>query len=390
MPAHFPKDDFALRRFDGTALYEHADPRSGEHPGLGHADLQLRPQRGPQLPVANALYWLQEFHVDGLRVDAVASMLYLDYSRKHGRVDPQRVRRPREPRGCRLLARALNRRGSRRVPRARFTAAEESTAWRGVTRPARARRPRLHLQVEHGMDARHACGTSRGIAIHRRYHQDELTFAMLYEYSERFIMPLSHDEVVHGKRSLVGEDARGSLAEVRQPALTLAYQWTRPGKKLLFMGTEIAPYREWNIYEQLDWSLTDTSERRGLARYFEDMGNVYRSRPCLWEMDHEPGGMEWLDTEDREQSILSYVRRSSRDYLVVLLNLTPVPRRRYRFGALERRPYVSVLNSDDVAYGGSGFCTATRFEAEPVPWHRRPQSFTIDLPPLAAVILAPE
>jgi 1,4-alpha-glucan branching enzyme len=213
---------------------------------------------------------------------------------------------------------------------------------------------------------------------------------MLYEYHERFIMPLSHDEVVHGKRALLEKlpgDIWQKFADLR---LILAYQWTRPGKKLLFMGTEIAPYREWNIYEQLDWALADTPERRGLARYFEAMGSVYRSRPCLWEMDHDPGGMEWLDTEDREQSILSYVRRSSRDYLVVLLNLTPVPRHGYRFGALERRAYVSALNSDDVVYGGSGFCTATRFEAEPVPWHHRQQSFTIDLPPLSAVVLAPE
>jgi 1,4-alpha-glucan branching enzyme len=387
VPAHFPKDDFALRLYDGTALYEHADPRKGEHPDWGTLIFNYGRNEVRNFLVANALYWLHEFHIDGLRIDAVASMLYLDYSRKHGEWIPNRYG-GRENIEAADFLREVNRAVCDECPGA-ITAAEESTAWPGVT--ASPEHGGLGFTFKWNMGWMH--DTLRYFArdrVHRRYHQDELTFAMLYEYHERFIMPLSHDEVVHGKRALLEKlpgDIWQKFADLR---LILAYQWTRPGKKLLFMGTEIAPYHEWNIYEQLDWSLTDTPERRGLARYFEDMGNVYRSRPCLWEMDHEPGGMEWLDTEDREQSILSYVRRSSRDYLVVLLNLTPVPRRGYRFGALESRAYVSALNSDDVAYGGSGFCTATRFEAEPVPWHRRQQSFTIDLPPLAAVVLAPE
>ena len=387
VPAHFPKDDFALRLFDGTALYEHADPRKGEHPDWGTLIFNYGRNEVRNFLLANALYWLEEFHIDGLRIDAVASMLYLDYSRKHGEWIPNRYGGRENIEAAEFL-RDVNRAVRDEFPGA-ITAAEESTAWQGVTAPPE--HGGLGFTFKWNMGWMH--DTLRYFArdrVHRRYHQDELTFAMLYEYHERFIMPLSHDEVVHGKRALLEKlpgDLWQKFADLR---LILAYQWTRPGKKLLFMGTEIAPYREWNIYESLDWSLADTPERRGLGRYFEDMGTLYRARPSLWELDHEPGGMEWLDIEDRDQSILSYVRRSHSDYLVVLLNLTAVPRPGYRFGAVEQRTYATVLNSDDVAYGGSGFCAATRFEATAVPWHHRPQSFTIDLPPLAAVVLAPE
>jgi 1,4-alpha-glucan branching enzyme len=387
VPGHFPKDDFALRLFDGTALYEHADPRKGEHPDWGTLIFNYGRNEVRNFLLANALYWLDEFHVDGLRIDAVASMLYLDYSRKHGEWVPNRYGGRENIEAAEFL-REVNRAVQEGFPGA-VTAAEESTAWPGVT--TAAEHGGLGFTFKWNMGWMH--DTLRYFArdrVHRRYHQDDLTFAMLYEYHERFIMPLSHDEVVHGKRALLEKfpgDLWQKFADLR---VLLTYQWTRPGKKLLFMGTEIAPYREWNIYEQLEWSLIETAERRGLARFFETLGSLYRTRPCLWEMDHEPGGMEWLDIEDRDQSVLSYVRRSSRDYLVVLLNLTPIPRPRYRFGALERRAYAALLNSDDLAYAGSGYCTAKRFETESVPWHHRPQSFTIDLPPLSAVVLAPE
>ncbi|HET9064058.1 MAG TPA: 1,4-alpha-glucan branching protein GlgB, partial [Candidatus Binatia bacterium] len=287
VPAHFPKDDFALRLYDGTALYEHADPRKGEHPDWGTLIFNYGRNEVRNFLVANALYWLHEFHIDGLRIDAVASMLYLDYSRKHGEWIPNRYG-GRENIEAADFLREVNRAIRDECPGA-ITAAEESTAWPGVT--AAPEHGGLGFTFKWNMGWMH--DTLRYFArdrVHRRYHQDELTFAMLYEYHERFIMPLSHDEVVHGKRALLEKlpgDIWQKFADLR---LILAYQWTRPGKKLLFMGTEIAPYREWNIYEQLDWSLTDTPERRGLARYFEAMGNVYRSRPCLWEMDHEPGG----------------------------------------------------------------------------------------------------
>jgi 1,4-alpha-glucan branching enzyme len=387
VPAHFPKDDFALRLFDGTALYEHADPRRGEHPDWGTLIFNYARNEVRNFLVANALYWLDEFHVDGLRVDAVASMLYLDYSREGGEWLPN-VHGGRENLDAVALLREVNA-VVRDVYAGCVTVAEESTAWRGVTAP-----------IEHGglgftfkwnMGWMH--DTLRYFArdrVHRRYHQNELTFAMLYEYHERFIMPLSHDEVVHGKRSLV-EKLPGDLWQRFADLRTIfCYQWTRPGKKLLFMGSEIAPYHEWNVYESLDWDLARTPERQGLLRYFEDLGAIYRSRRCLFERDHEPDGMAWLDIDDHEHSVLSYVRRSRGEHLIVILNLTPLPRPGYRFGAPEAGAYVKLLSSDDARYAGSGYPTAARVVTERTPWQRRAQSFVIDLPPLGALILEPE
>jgi 1,4-alpha-glucan branching enzyme len=387
VPAHFPKDDFALRLFDGTALYEHADPRRGEHPDWGTLIFNYGRNEVRNFLVANALFWLDEFHVDGLRVDAVASMLYLDYSREHGAWLPN-VYGGRENLDAVAFLRQLNSAVQAEFPGC-ITVAEESTSWPGVT--ASAERGGLGFTFKWNMGWMH--DTLRYFSrdrVHRRFHQDELTFAMLYEYHERFVMPLSHDEVVHGKRALLEKlpgDIWQKFADLRT---ILCYQWTRPGKKLLFMGTEIAPYREWNVYEGLDWELTKTPERAGLLRFLEDLGALYREHPCLFERDHDPEGMSWLDIEDREHSILSYVRRTGDDHLIIILNLTPVPRPGYRFGAPSRCDYVRVLSTDDARYAGSGYGTADRLHTVPLPWHGREQSFEIDLPPLSALILAPE
>jgi len=387
VPAHFPKDDFALRLFDGTALYEHADPRRGEHPDWGTLIFNYGRNEVRNFLVANALYWLDEFHVDGLRVDAVASMLYLDYSRENGAWLPNACG-GRENLDAVGFLRQMNAAVQADYPGC-ITVAEESTSWPGVT--ASAEHGGLGFTFKWNMGWMH--DTLRYFSrdrVHRQFHQGELTFAMLYEYHERFVMPLSHDEVVHGKRALL-EKLPGDLWQKFADLRTiLCYQWTRPGKKLLFMGTELAPYREWNVYEGLDWELASTPERAGVLRFLEDLGAVYRGHPCLFARDHDPEGMRWLDIEDRDQSILSYVRSAGDDHLIVILNLTPVPRPGYRFGAPVHCDYVRVLSTDDLRYAGSGYETAVRVKTVRLPWHRLEQSFEIDLPPLSALILAPE
>src|SRR5262245_28383296 len=292
VPAHFPKDDFALRRFDGTALYEHDDPRLGEHPDWGTLIFNYGRPEVRAFLVANALYWLEEFHVDGLRVDAVASMLYLDYSRREGEWLPNR-HGGRENLDAIGFLRELNAAIAATVPGA-MTIAEESTAWSGVTRPAAA--GGLGFTFKWNMGWMHDTLRYMGHdPIHRRHHHDELTFAMLYEHSEAFVNPLSHDEVVHGKRSLLEKmpgDVWQRFATLRT---LLAYQITRPGKALLFMGTELAPWAEWNHARSLDWHLADDPLRAGLARFLADLGALYQEHPCLWRGDPDPDGFTWVD-----------------------------------------------------------------------------------------------
>ncbi len=386
VPAHFPKDDFALRRFDGSALYEHEDPRLGEHPDWGTLVFNYGRREVRNFLVANALYWLREFHVDGLRVDAVASMLYLDYSRAAGEWIPNRFG-GRENLEAIDFLRELNEVVRAEVPGA-ITVAEESTAWPGVTRPARE--GGLGFDFKWNMGWMH--DTLLYFAkdpVHRPWQHDALTFAMIYERSERFINPLSHDEVVHGKGSLLAKlpgDLWRKLANLRS---LLTYQYTRPGKKLLFMGSELAPWSEWNHDASLDWHLTDDPERQALTRFLEDLGRLYRETPCLWRRDPDPDGFQWIDASDRAQSVLSYLRRDGEDHVVVVLNLTPVPREGYRIGLPGSGRYVERFCSDDRRYGGSDFSTLPSVEAEPVPWHGCARSARLRLPPLGALVLAP-
>ena len=388
VPAHFPRDDFALRRFDGTALYEHADPRRGEHPDWGTLIFDYGRREVRNFLMANALYWLGEFHVDGLRVDAVASMLYLDYSRRPGEWTPNR-HGGRENLDAVEFLRLLNETVAEEQPGC-FTAAEESTAWPGVTRAARD--GGLGFTFKWNMGWMH--DTLRYFSrdpVHRRWHQDELTFAMLYEHSERFLMPLSHDEVVHGKGSLYARmpgDPWQRLANLRA---LLAYQWTRPGKQLVFMGTELAPPDEWNHDATLDWRLADDPLRAGLSRWLADLGVLYREEPALWRRDPDPEGFRWIDCRDREHSIFSYLRQDGARHVAVVLNLTPTPHAEYRVGVPSGPRYRVRLDSDAAAYGGSGFAAGQGLVAsDALPWHGQPCSLRLRLPPLSALILVPE
>ncbi|HVN38427.1 MAG TPA: 1,4-alpha-glucan branching protein GlgB [Myxococcota bacterium] len=388
VPAHFPRDDFALRRFDGTALYEHADPRRGEHPDWGTLIFDYGRREVRNFLVANALYWLDAFHADGLRVDAVASMLYLDYSRRPGEWTPN-ARGGRENLDAVEFLRALSAAVAEEQPGC-VLAAEESTAWPGVTRAPRD--GGLGFSFKWNMGWMH--DTLRYFArdpVHRRWHQDELTFAMLYEHSERFLMPLSHDEVVHGKGSLYGRmpgDPWQRLANLRA---LLAYQWTRPGKKLVFMGTELAPHSEWNHDQALDWRLSEDPLRAGLARCIADLGALYRDEPCLWRRDPDIEGFRWIDCSDRDHSVLAYLRVDGERHVVVVMNLTPAPFAEYRIGVPTGARYRMRLDTDDLRYGGSGFASGQDLvSAEALPWHGLSHSVRLRLPPLAALVLLPE
>jgi 1,4-alpha-glucan branching enzyme len=386
VPAHFPRDDFSLRRFDGTALYEHEDPRLGEHPDWGTLIFNYGRAEVKNFLVANALYWLKEFHIDALRVDAVASILYLDYSRKADQWVPNSYG-GRENIDAIGFLRDFNRAIRADVPGA-FTIAEESTAWGGVTRSPDE--GGLGFTFKWNMGWMHdTLQYFQKDPVHRKYHQNDLTFAMLYEFTERFVNAISHDEVVHGKGALIDKlpgDLWQKFANLR---LLLGYQFTRPGKHLVFMGTEIAQWREWNHDESLDFHLQEDPERQSLGRYITRLNKLYAETPAFWQADPNPESFEWIDCADAENSILSYVRRSGRRYVVVVMNLTPVPRPAYRLGAPEAVTYVQKLNSDADEFGGSGYATRSEVVAEPIPMHGRSHSLELNLPPLGILVLEP-
>jgi 1,4-alpha-glucan branching enzyme len=386
VPAHFPKDDWALRRFDGTALYEHQDPRLGEHPDWGTLIFNYGRNEVRNFLVANALYWLDEFHADGLRVDAVASMLYLDYSREPGQWLRNRYGGRENLEAIEFL-RQTNEIVRTNQPGC-ITIAEESTAWPGVTKPVS--QGGLGFSFKWNMGWMH--DTLKYFSedpLYRRWHQDTLTFAMIYEYSEHFIMPLSHDEVVHLKKSLLEKMPGDDWQKLANLRALLAYQYTRPGKSLLFMGTELAQTTEWNHDTSLDWHLANEPRQRGLMHFMKDLGRIYHDRAPLWRRDHEPEGFSWIDVADRDNSVVSYVRRDGADHVVVVLNLTPIPRDEYVIGAPAAGTYVQLLSSDDAAYGGSGYRTRERVETERAPMHGYQQSMRLTLPPLGAIVLAP-
>jgi 1,4-alpha-glucan branching enzyme len=389
VPAHFPKDDFALRRFDGTALYEHEDPRRGEHPEWGTLVFNYGRNEVRNFLVANALYWFHEFHIDALRVDAVASMLYLDYSRQDGEWLPN-AQGGRENLEAVAFLRELNSAVAADAPDC-FTVAEESTAWPGVS--AAPGEGGLGFTLKWNMGWMHdTLAYFQRDPIHRKYHHDRITFAMLYEYSERFLMPLSHDEVVHGKGSLYSKMPGDHWQRLANLRLLFTYQFTRPGKKLLFMGSELAQVREWNHDTSLDWHLADDPSRAGLLRFLEALGALYRDQPVLWRGDPDPDGFSWIDCNDRENSVISYERRGggSGQHLVVVLNFTPVPRDDYRIGAPVAGRYTLRLNSDATALGGSGYPLPETVETEAIPFHHRAQSLRLRLPPLGALVFEPD
>ena len=386
VPAHFPKDDFALRRFDGSALFEHEDPRLGEHPDWGTLIFNYGRHEVRNFLVANALYWLEEFHADGLRVDAVASMLYRDYSRRDGEWMPN-VHGGRENLEAIDFLRTLNSVIEAEQPGC-IMIAEESTAWPGVTAPVSE--DGLGFTFKWNMGWMHDTLLFFALdPVHRRFHLNDLTFAMLYEYTERFLMPLSHDEVVHGKGSLLRKMPGDEWQRFANLRLLLAYQWTRPGKKLLFMGTELASWNEWHHETSLDWHLAGDPLRAGFARFLEDLGRLYRESPSLWRWDHDPAGFSWIDCSDANNTVLAYRRSDGDAMLLVVLNGTPVPREDYRVGAPVAGRWRIRLASDDPRYGGSGWWLPPGFESEPVPSHGHAQSLRLRLPPLGALVLEP-
>ncbi|HXT16756.1 MAG TPA: 1,4-alpha-glucan branching protein GlgB [Gemmatimonadaceae bacterium] len=386
VPAHFPKDDYALRRFDGTALYEHEDPRLGEHPDWGTLIFNYGRNEVRNFLVANALYWLNDFHCDGLRVDAVASMLYLDYSRKAGQWIPN-AKGGRENLEAIDFLRQFTETVAADAPGC-VTIAEESTAWPGVTTPVNE--GGLGFTFKWNMGWMHdTLAYFARDPVHRRFHQDRLTFAMLYEYSERFIMPLSHDEVVHLKGSLLHKMPGDDWQKLANLRVLYTYMFTRPGKKLLFMGSELAPWTEWNHDTSLDWHLRDYPGHAGMERFVSRLASVYKQEPAFWREDHSWDGFSWIDVADKENSVVSYVRRAGDAHAVVVLNLTPVPRERYRIGVPSAGPYRIALSSDDAEWGGGGYGSASELETQRSGFHGYEQSLEVTLPPLAALILKP-
>lgn len=386
VPAHFPRDEWALARFAGKPLYEHADPRQGEHPDWGTLIFDTGLNQVRNFLVANALYWLDAFHADGLRVDAVASLLYLDYSRGHGEWIPNREGGNHNLESIRLL-RELNEAVSAEYPGC-ITIAEESTAWPGVTKPVHE--GGLGFDFKWNMGWMHdTLSFFARDPLYRGHHLDQLTFAMVYEQSERFLMPLSHDEVVHGKGSLVRKMPGDPWQQRANLRLLYSYLYTRPGKKLLFMGSELAPETEWNHDQCLPWHLEEDPAHAGVGRFLAALGHVYRERSAFWERDHEESGFHWIDCHDRDQSVLSYQRRSADGHVVVVLNLTPQPRHGYRVGVPEAGPYRLLLNSDAAEFGGSGAEVAAEQATTAEATHGHSQALVLDLPPLGALVLAP-
>ena len=388
VPAHFPNDAHALARFDGTALYEHADPRRGAHPDWGTLVFNFGRHEVRNFLVASALYWLREFHADGLRVDAVASMLYRDYSRRDGEWLPN-AWGGRENVEAIEFMKSMNAIVRQECPGA-LMIAEESTAWNGVTTPPE--HDGLGFALKWNLGWMHDSLAFFGHdPVHRRWHHDQLTFAMLYESSERFLNPLSHDEVVHGKGSLLSRMPGDEWQQFANLRTLLAYQHLRPGKKLNFMGTELAPPYEWDHDHSLPWHLAHDPPRRGLQRFLHDLLALYRDASCLWSRDPEPHrGFRWIDCSDKANSVVCFERHDEAGRVLVLLNLTPVPRNDYRIGAPLPGAWRCVFSSDAALYGGSDYPTRERPETEPQPWHGEAQSLVLELPPLSAVVYRPE
>jgi 1,4-alpha-glucan branching enzyme len=386
VPAHFPKDEWALARFDGTCLYEHPDPRRGEHPDWGTYVFDFGRREVRNFLVSNALFWLEEFHIDGLRVDAVASMLYLDYSREEGQWSPNQ-HGGRENLDAVQFLQEMNATVYKRVPGA-VTIAEESTAWPGVTTPTYAGGLGFGFKWNMGWmhDSLDYVGRD---PIHRKYHHNDMTFSLMYAFSERFILPLSHDEVVHGKGSLIARmpgDRWQALANLRA---YLAFMWAHPGKKLLFMGAEFAQSDEWSSERGLDWWLLQFAEHEGIWRTVCDLNRVYRDHPALWQRDHEPTGFEWIDAEDADSNTFSFLRWDSNgDCVAVIVNFSPVPRTEARIGLPWSGTWREILNTDASIYGGSGLGNLGEVVATEESWNGRPASAPIAIPPLGACYLA--
>jgi 1,4-alpha-glucan branching enzyme len=389
VPAHFPNDEWALARFDGTALYEHVDPRRGAHPDWGTLVFNLGRNEVRNFLLASALYWLEEFHADGLRVDAVASMLYLDYSRRAGEWIPN-VHGGREDLEAISFLRELNELLYAREPGV-ISAAEESTAWPGVSRPTYL--GGLGFGFKWNMGWMHdTLGYFAHDPVYRRYHHNELTFSMIYAFTENFVLPLSHDEVVHGKGSLLNKLPGDRWQQHANLRSLYAYMWAHPGKKLLFMGGELAQEGEWNHDGSLEWHVLGWREHAGAQALVRDLNRIYRGEPALYEVDFEPHGFRWLDANDVERNIFAFARFSGdgQRAVVCICNLSPMPRHHYRAGLPYGGRWRESVNTDSEHYGGSNVGNYGGVEAEASPWQGQPFSAELTLPPLGAIWLVPD
>ncbi len=389
VPAHFPKDAHGLAYFDGTHLYEHDDPHLRDHPDWGTRVFNFGRREVANFLIANAVFWLERYHIDGLRVDAVASMIYRDYSRKAGEWVPNEFG-GRENLEALAFLKKLNEVVYGGQPGA-STIAEESTAWPQVSRPVYL--GGLGFGFKWNMGWMHdILEYVQHQPVHRKYHHNQLTFGLLYAWTENFVLPLSHDEVVYGKRSLAHKMPGDDWQRFANLRLLYAFMWAYPGKKLLFMGGEFGQSDEWNHDHALDWWLLDTGPfHRGVQQLVKDLNRVYRSDPSLYEVDFEPAGFQWIDCSDWEQSVVTFCRFSRRQERLLLCacNFTPVARTGYRVGVPRPGYYREILNTDAALYGGSDVGNSGGVSSEPTPWHGQPHSVVLTIPPLAAVWLVP-
>ncbi|MBJ7600348.1 MAG: 1,4-alpha-glucan branching enzyme [Candidatus Nephthysia bennettiae] len=385
VPSHFPTDEHGLAYFDGTHLYEHADPRRGFHAEWGSYVFNYSRHEVQSFLISSGIFWLDRYHVDGLRVDAVASMLYRDYNRKEGQWEPNEFG-GRENLEAIDFLRRLNTEVYGSFPDVQ-TMAEESTAWPMVSRPTYV--GGLGFGMKWDMGWMHdTLEYMQHESIHRKFHHNELTFRSVYAFTENFVLPLSHDEVVYGKGSLLGKMPGDDWQKRANLRLLFGWQWGSPGKKLLFMGGEIGQWSEWAHDGSVDWSLLQDPAHQGIQRWVADLNRFYASEPALHELDFEPAGFAWVDANDWEQSTVSLLRSSSDGrHVLGVFNFTPVPRSDYRLGVPKPGYWREALNSDSEVYGGSGWGNQGGAEAEEVPWHGRPYSVKVTLPPLGAVFL---
>jgi len=388
VPAHFPKDEFALADFDGTPLYEDPNPLRGEHPEWGTLVFNFGRKEVRNFLVASALYWLEEYHADGLRVDAVASMLYLDYGRSDGQWTPN-VHGGRENLEAVHFLQEMNATCQKRVPGA-VTIAEESTSWPGVTRPTHL--GGLGFDLKWNMGWMHdTLNYLRHNPVHRSYHHGQMTFSMMYAYSERFVLPLSHDEVVHGKGSLLRKMPGDRWQQLANLRAYFAFMWAHPGRQLLFMGQEFGQDAEWAEGRELDWWLLDQPGHEGLQRLMRDLNATYTATPALWALDDDPEGFEWIDANDAWGNVLSFVRSDGAgSYLACVVNFSAAPHQDYRIGLPRTGRWVEVVNTDARVYAGSGVGNLGAVTAEESASHGMPASTTIQVPPLGAIWLRHE
>jgi 1,4-alpha-glucan branching enzyme len=385
VPGHFATDPWALVQFDGTALYEHADPQKGWHAEWGSHIFDFGRREVRNFLVANALYWLEEFHIDGLRVDGVASMLYLDYSREAGEWTPNQYG-GRENLDAVALLQEVNATCYKRVP-GTVVIAEESTAWPGVTRPTHL--GGLGFGFKWNMGWMHdSLDYMAHDPIHRQYHHHQMTFSMMYAYTENYVLPISHDEVVHGKGSLLRKMPGDRWRQLANLRALLGFMWAHPGKQLIFMGVELAQESEWAESRELDWWLLDHIEHLGVHRLVKDLNRVYTQSPALWSLDQDPKGFSWIDANDSTGNVFSFLRTGKDGSSVACVaNFSAVPRHDYSLGLPSTGRWDEVLNSDAESYSGSGVGNLGAVTATARSWHGRPASAIVQLPPLATVWL---